>query len=60
MIVLSLMKGGSAEKFANMFVDIHNLKKYSFKEFKRNLSVMFQLANIHWKAKQELATLRQK
>ena len=54
------MKGRLAEWFANMFVDAHNLEKYSFEEFKWNLSVMFQLANIHRKAKQELASLRQK
>ena len=60
MITLSLMKDGSAEQFANMFMDSHNLEEYSFKEFKRNLSVMFQPANIRRKAKQELASLRQK
>ena len=54
------MKGGSAERFTNMFVDSHNLKEYSFEEFKRNLSVTFQLANIRRKAEQELASLRQK
>ena len=43
-----------------MFVDSYNLEDYSFKEFKWNLSVMFQLANIRRKAKQELANLRQK
>ena len=60
MIALSLMKGGLAERFANMFVDSHNLKEYSFEEFKRNLSVMFQPADIRRKAEQELAGLRQK
>ena len=60
MIALSLMKGGSAERFANMFVDSHNLEDYSFEEFKRNLSVTFQLADIRRKAEQELAGLRQK
>ena len=60
MIALSLMKGGSAEQFANMFMDIHNLEKYNFKEFKWNLSVTFQPANIWRKAEQELASLRQK
>ena len=34
MIALSLMKGGSTEQFANMFTDAHNLKEYSFEEFK--------------------------
>ena len=34
MIALSLMKGRSAKRFANMFVDSHNLKEYSFEEFK--------------------------
>ena len=34
MIVLSLMKGGSAERFANMFIDTHDLNWYSFEEFK--------------------------
>ena len=43
-----------------MFVDSHNLKEYSFKEFKQNLSVMFQPADIRRKAEQELASLRQK
>ena len=60
MITLSLMKGGSAERFTNMFVDSHNLEEYSFEEFKRNLSVTFQPANIRRKAEQELADLRQK
>ena len=60
MITLSLMKGGSAERFANMFVDSHNLKEYSFEEFKWNLSVTFQPADIRRKAEQELAGLRQK
>ena len=60
MIALSLMKGGSAKQFANMFVDSHNLEEYSFKEFKWNLSVTFQPADIRRKAKQELASLRQK
>ena len=60
MIALSLMKGGSAKRFANMFVDSHNLKEYSFEEFKWNLSVTFQLADIQRKAEQELANLRQK
>ena len=60
MIALSLIKGGLAEQFANMFVDSHNLKTYNFEEFKWNLSVMFQLANICRKAKQELTGLRQK
>ena len=60
MIMLSLMKGGSAEWFANMFVDSHNLNKYLFKEFKRNLSMTFQPADICRKAEQELAGLRQK
>ena len=43
-----------------MFMDSHNLEEYSFEEFKRNLSVTFQPANIRRKAKQELAGLRQK
>ena len=43
-----------------MFVDSHNLEEYSFKEFKWNLSVTFQPANIRRKAEQELAGLRQK
>ena len=43
-----------------MFVDSHNLKDYSFEEFKRNLSVTFQPADIRRKAEQELAGLRQK
>ena len=60
MIALSLMKGELAEQFANMFVDSHNLEEYSFEEFKQNLSVMFQLADIWRKAEQELAGLRQK
>ena len=42
------------------FVDIYNLEKYSFEEFKRNLLITFQPADIHHKAKQELATLEQK
>ena len=46
MIALSLIKGGLAEQFANMFVNSHNLEEYSFKEFKQNLSVTFQLADI--------------
>ena len=50
MIALSLMKGGSAERFTNMFVDSHNLEEYSFEEFKWNLSVMFQPADIRRKA----------
>ena len=54
------MKGGLAERFANMFVDSHNLEEYSFEEFKWNLSVTFQPADIRRKAKQELASLRQK
>ena len=60
MIALLLMKGRLAEQFANMFVDTHNFEDYSFEEFKQNLSVMFQLADIKRKAKQELAGLRQK
>ena len=60
MIALSLIKGGSAEWFTNMFVDSYNLKEYSFEEFKQNLSVTFQPADIRRKAKQELASLRQK
>ena len=60
MIALSLMKGRSAKWFANIFVDSHNLKEYSFEEFKQNLPVMSQLANIHRKAEQELTGLRQK
>ena len=60
MIALLLMKGRSAEQFANMFVDSHNLEDYSFEEFKWNLSVTFQLADIQRKAEQELANLRQK
>ena len=60
MITLSLMKSGLVKQFANMFVDSHNLKEYSFEEFKWNLSVMFQPANIQRKAKQELVNLRQK
>ena len=51
MIALSLMKGGLAKRFANMFVDFHNLKEYSFEEFKWNLLVMFQPADIQRKAK---------
>ena len=43
-----------------MFVDLHNLEEYSFEEFKRNLSVTFQPADIRRKAEQELAGLRQK
>ena len=43
-----------------MFVDSHNLEEYSFEEFKQNLLVMFQLADIQRKAEQELANLRQK
>ena len=43
-----------------MFINSHNLKEYSFEEFKWNLSVMFQLADIRRKAKQELASLKQK
>ena len=54
------MKGRSAKRFANMFVDTHNLEEYSFKEFKRNLLVTFQPADIRRKAEQELASLRQK
>ena len=60
MIGLSLMKGGSAKWFANMFMDAHDLKKYAIKEFKGNLSVTFQPADIQRKAKQELTGLRQK
>ena len=60
MITLSLMKGGLAERFANMFVNSHNLEEYSFEEFKQNLLMMFQLADIRRKAEQELAGLRQK
>ena len=60
MIALLLMKGGSVEQFANMFTDTHNLKTYSFKEFKWNLSMTFQPADIHRKAKQDLTSLRQK
>ena len=60
MITLSLMKGGSAERFTNIFVDFHNLEEYSFEEFKWNLSVTFQPADIRRKAEQELAGLRQK
>ena len=60
MIVLLLMKGRSAEKFANMFVDMYDLDQYLFKEFKRNLSITFQPADICHKAEQELATLQQK
>ena len=54
------MKGGSIEQFTNMFLDSHNLKMYSFEEFKQNLSMTFQPADICRKAKQELANLRQK
>ena len=43
-----------------MFVDANDLETYKFKEFKWNLSVTFQPANIQRKAKQELASLRQK
>ena len=43
-----------------MFMNSHNLETYSFEEFKQNLSVTFQLANIQRKAEQELAGLRQK
>ena len=46
MIILSLMKGGSAEQFTNIFMDSYNLEEYSFEEFKWNLSVTFQPANI--------------
>ena len=60
MIVLLLMKGRSAKQFTNMFMDSHNLNEYSFKEFKWNLSVMFQPADIWRKSGQELANLRQK
>ena len=60
MITLSLMKGGLAEGFTNMFMDSHNLKEYSFEEFRWNLLVMFQPADIRRKAEQELAGLRQK
>ena len=60
MIALSLMKGRSAKQFTNMFVDAHDFKKYIFEEFKQNLSVMFQPANIRRKAEQELTRLRQK
>ena len=60
MIALLLMKGGSIEQFTNMFLDSHNLKMYSFEEFKQNLSMTFQPADICRKAKQELANLRQK
>ena len=59
-VLLLMMKGGSIKRFANMFMDFHDLDQYSFKEFKRDLSVTFQPANIYQKAKQELATLRQK
>ena len=41
-------------------MDAHNLKTYSFEEFKWNLSVTFQQADICRKAKQELTSLRQK
>ena len=58
--MLLLMKDGSVEKFTNIFMDTYNLDQYLFKEFKRNLSITFQLANICCKAKQELATLQQK
>ena len=34
MIALSLMKGRLAKQFTNMFVDAHDLKKYTFEEFK--------------------------
>ena len=54
------MKGGSAECFANMFTDVHNLETYSFDKFKWNLLTTFHLANICRKAEQELASLRQK
>ena len=60
MIALSLMKGGSTEQFTNMFMDTHNFETYSFKEFKQNLSITFQPADIHRKAKQDLTSLRQK
>ena len=60
MIALSLMKGGLAKQFTNMFVDTHDLKTYSFEEFKWNLSMTFQPANIKRKAKQELTSLKQK
>ena len=60
MIALSLMKGRSAKRFANMFMDTHDLEKYTVEEFKWNLSVIFQPADIQRKAKQELARLRQK
>ena len=60
MIALSLMKGRSAEYFTNMFTDAYNLETYSFEEFKWNLSMTFQLADICRKAEQELASLRQK
>ena len=43
-----------------MFVNSHNLEEYSFEEFKRNLLVTSQLANIHRKAEQELTGLREK
>ena len=43
-----------------MFVDSYNLEDYSFEEFKWNLLVMFQLADIRRKAEQELVNLRQK
>ena len=60
MIALSLMKGRLAKRFTNMFVDTHNLETYSFEEFKWNLLMTFQLADIQRKAKQELTGLRQK
>ena len=41
-------------------MDIHDLKSYSFEEFKQNLLMMFQTADIRRKAEQELASLRQK
>ena len=59
-IALSLIKGELAEQFANMSMDAHDLETYKFKEFKWNLLTMFQLADIQRKAKQELASLRQK
>ena len=43
-----------------MFMDTHDLKSYSFEEFKQNLLMMFQLADIRRKAEQKLASLRQK
>ena len=41
-------------------MDTHDLKSYSFEEFKQNLLMMFQLADIRRKAEQKLASLRQK